>query len=193
MRKDFGPKPWTYPQPVFIVAAYDEDGKPNAMNAAWGGIDYDDQINLCLGANHKTTANILTAKAFTVSMATAEQLVACDYVGVVSGNKDPEKFEKAGFHATKSGFVNAPIIDELPMTVECELISYDPSTCHLTGRIVNVSADESILGENGKIDPAKLRPIIFDPCNNAYLEAGAKVGNAFSDGFQLKDRDGARN
>lgn len=186
MRKNFGAKPWTYPQPVFIVAAYDENGIPNAMNAAWGGIDYDDRINLCIGANHKTTANIIALKAFTVSMATVEQLIPCDYVGMVSGNKESDKFTKAGFHATKSEYVNAPIIHELPMTVECELISYDPESCHLVGRIVNVSADEIILDENGKIDPAKLRPIIFDPCNNAYLEVGAKVGNAFRDGLKLK-------
>ena len=186
MRKNFGVKPWTYPQPVFIVAAYDAEGKPCAMNAAWGGMHYDDQLALCLGSEHKTVANILASKAFTVSMATAEQVVACDYVGVESGNKEPDKFAKAGFHATKSALVNAPLIDELPMAVECELISYDPEMCHLVGRIVNVSADERVLDAAGKIDPAKLRPIAFDPVHNAYLELGAKVGNAFRDGLALK-------
>lgn len=186
MRKNFGAKPWTYPQPVFIVATYDEQGTPDSMNAAWGGIDLDDQINMCLSAGHKTVKNLLITKAFTVSMATVEQMVACDYVGIVSGNREPDKFVKAGFHATKSEFVNAPLIDELPMTVECELISYDPETCHLIGRIVNVSADESILDEKGKIDPSKLRPIIFDPVHNDYLVIGEKVGNAFKDGVALK-------
>lgn len=186
MRKNFGAKPWTYPQPVFIVATYDEQGIPDAMNAAWGGIDLDDQINMCLSAGHKTVKNLLITKAFTVSMATVEQMVACDYVGIVSGNREPDKFVKAGFHATKSEFVNAPLIDELPMVVECELISYDPETCHLVGRIVNVSADESILDEKGKIDPSKLRPIIFDPVHNDYLVIGEKVGNAFKDGVALK-------
>lgn len=186
MRKNFGSKPWSYPQPVFIVAAYDENGAPNAMNAAWGGIDYDDQINICLAADHKTTANILATKAFTVSMATEARLIACDYVGIVSGNKEPDKFEKAGFHATKSEFVNAPIIEELPMTIECELVSYDEEMCHMVGKIINVSADESILNGKGKIDPAKLRPIIFDPCNNDYLVVGEKVGNAFQDGIALR-------
>lgn len=156
------------------------------MNAAWGGIDNDDQINMCLSAGHKTVKNLLATKAFTVSMATAGQMVACDYVGIVSGNKEPDKFAKAGFHATKSAFVNAPVIDELPMAVECELISYDPETCHLVGRIVNVSADESILDEQGKIDPAKLQPITFDPVHNAYLVIGEKVGDAFKDGLALK-------
>ena len=130
--------------------------------------------------------NIQARKAFTVSMADAAHVVACDYVGIVSGNKVPDKFEKAGFHATKSEFVDAPLIDELPMTLECTLVSYDPETCRLVGEIVNVSADERILDENGKIDPAKLEPITFDPVNNAYLKLGEKVGNAFKDGMQLK-------
>lgn len=186
MRKNFGVKTWLYPMPVFIVAAYDNEGNPNAMNAAWGGIYTDNMIGICLSEDHKTTQNILATRAFTVSMATAEQVTACDYVGIVSGNKEPDKFHKAGFHATKSEFVNAPIIDELPMTLECELVSYDTETCFMVGKIVNVSADEKILNENGKIDLSKLRPITYDPCNHDYIELGAKVGNAFSDGKSLK-------
>ena len=186
MRKNFGSKPWCYPQPVFILAAYDKEGNPNAMNVAWGGIHYDDQIAMCISANHKTTENILESKAFTVSMADVEHFVACDYVGVVSGNKEPEKFKKAGFTEVKSEFVNAPVIKELPMTIECKLVSYNPETCNLIGEIVNVSADEAVLDEKGKIDPSKLRPITFDPVNNAYLEIGPKVGNAFRDGLKLR-------
>lgn len=186
MRKNFGVKTWLYPMPVFIVAAYDNNGKPNAMNAAWGGIYTDNMIGICLSEDHKTTQNILATRAFTVSMATAEQVTACDYVGIVSGNKEPDKFHKAGFHATKSEFVNAPIIDELPMTLECELVSYDTETCFMVGKIVNVSTDEKILNESGKIDLSKLRPITYDPCNHDYIELGAKVGNAFSDGKKLK-------
>lgn len=186
MRKNFGAKPWTYPQPVFIVGTYDEQGNPDAMNAAWGGIGYDDQINMCLSAGHKTVKNLLATRAFTVSMGTAAQMVACDYVGIVSGNNVPDKLARAGFHTVRSEFVNAPIIEELPMTVECELISYDEETCHLVGRIINVSADESILDENGKIDAGKLRPIVFDPVHNGYLVVGEKVGNAFKDGLALK-------
>lgn len=186
MRKNFGSKPWCYPQPVFILAAYDKEGKPNAMNVAWGGIHYDDQIAMCISANHKTTENILESKAFTVSMGDKDHLVACDYVGIKSGNKEPDKFKKAGFTATKSEFVNAPIINELPMTIECRLISYDPETCNLIGEIVNVSADESVLDEKGKIDPSKFKPITFDPVHNFYWEIGEKVGNAFRDGLKLK-------
>ena len=125
MRKNFGAKPMCYPMPVFIIGTYGADGTPNAMNAAWGGISEEAEISICISEDHKTTENILVRKAFTVSMATAKYIAACDYVGIVSGNKEPDKFAKAGLHATKSQFVDAPLIDELPMAVECELISYD--------------------------------------------------------------------
>lgn len=186
MRKNFGPKPLLYPQPVFILAAYDKDGAPNAMNAAWGGLTEENEITICISADHKTTANILASGAFTVSMADEKNVVACDYVGVVSGNDTPDKMAKAGFHVTKSDFVNAPLIEELPMAVECRLKSYDPETCRLVGEIVNVSADERILNEKGRVDPAKLRPITFDPMNNEYLVLGERVGYAFRDGLKLK-------
>jgi len=186
MRKNFGAKPILYPQPVFIIATYDEDGTPDAMNAAWGGISEENEITICLSASHKTTKNILARGAFTVSMATADHVAACDYVGIVSANDIPDKLARAGFHTTKSKFVDAPLIDELPMAVECKLISYDENTCRLIGEIVNVCADESILNEKGKVDPAKLRPITFDPMNNDYLVLGDKVGNAFGDGLKLK-------
>ena len=186
MRKNFGVKPACYPMPVYIIGTYGADGTPNAMNAAWGGISEEDEISICISAGHKTTANILQRKAFTVSMATADQVIACDYVGIVSGNKVPDKFARAGFHQEKSEFVDAPIILELPMALECELISYNPDTCRLVGRIVNVSADESVLGENGKVDPRKLQPITFDPMNNEYLLLGEKAGNAFRDGAALR-------
>ena len=175
-----------YPMPVYIIGTYGADGKPNAMNAAWGGISEDKEISICISEDHKTTENILLRKAFTVSMATAEQMAACDYVGIVSGTKEPDKFARAGFHATPSEFVDAPLIDELPMAVECNLIYYDPESCRLVGEIVNVSADESVLGENGKVDVAKLRPITYDPMNHHYLVLGEKVGNAFHDGLALK-------
>ena len=185
MRKNFGSKSWLYPMPVLIIAAYDEAGIPNAMNAAWGGMFTDEHIGICISQGHKTTKNILATRAFTVSMATAEQVVACDYVGIVSGNRERDKVAKAGFTTERSVVVNAPIIKELPMTLECEMVSYDEESCHLVGRIVNVSADESILTD-GKIDYAKLRPITYDPVNHHYVDLGAKAGNAFSDGKKLK-------
>jgi flavin reductase (DIM6/NTAB) family NADH-FMN oxidoreductase RutF len=185
MRKNFGAKSWLYPMPVLIVAAYDEQGMPNAMNAAWGGMFTDEHIGICISEGHKTTKNILATKAFTVSMATVEQLAACDYVGIVSGNREPDKFSKAGFTAMRSEAVNAPIIEQLPMTLECEMVSYDKESNHLVGRIVNVSADEKILTD-GKIDLGKLRPITYDPINHHYIALGEVAGNAFSDGKKLK-------
>ena len=129
MRKNFGPKTMCYPMPVYIIATYNADGTPNAMNAAWGGISEEKEISICIDSGHKTAENLIARGAFTVSMATADQLIACDYVGIVSGNKEPDKFAKAGFHATRSQFVDAPIIDELPMALECKVISYDTETC----------------------------------------------------------------
>ena len=186
MRKNFGAKAMCYPMPVFIIGTYNEDGTPNAMNAAWGGISEETEITICVDSAHKTAQNLMARKAFTVSMATAGYLAACDYVGIVSGNKEPDKFAKAGFHATPSEFVDAPLIDELPMALECQVISYDTESCRLVGRIVNVCADESVLGESGKVDPEKLQPITFDPVNHQYLVLGRKAGQAFHDGAVLK-------
>lgn len=186
MRKNFGAKPYCYPQPVFIIATYGEDGTPDAMNAAWGGISEENEISLCLSPEHKTVKNLLARGAFTVSMATAGQLVACDYVGIVSGNDVPDKFAKAGFHAVQSEFVDAPLIEELPMALECRVISYDAESCRLIGEIVNVSADERVLDESGKIDVQKLDPITFDPLHNAYWTLSKKAGNAFRDGLALR-------
>ena len=181
MRKDFGPKPILYPQPVFIIAAYDANGIPNAMNAAWGGISEENEITMCIANDHKTTANILSRKAFTVSMGTVDTMAACDYVGIASGNQVPDKLAKCGWHTFPSDHVDAPLIDELPMAVECRLRSYDPETCRMVGEVVNVCAEESVLTD-GKIDPKKLRPIIFDGMNHTYLSLGEKVDDAFADG-----------
>ena len=185
MRKNFGSQHWLFPQPVLMIATYNEDGTPDIMNAAWGGISDSDEISISISSSHKTAENLQKRGAFTVSFATASRVAACDYVGLVSGNKVPDKFARAGFHAVKSEFVDAPLVEELPMALECRVRSYDTETDILRGEIVNVSADEAILTD-GKIDPAKLRPIVFDPVNHDYLELGAKVGKAFSEGNKLK-------
>ena len=185
MRKNFGAKPWTYPQPVFILASYGEDGTPDAMNAAWGGISDDDQLSLCISAGHKTTANILARGAFTVSMATADQLVPCDYVGIASGNTVPDKLARAGWHTTRSDHVDAPLIDELPVALECKLLKMNEDG-NIIGQIVNVSVDDTVLNAEGQIDPDVFQPISFDPANNIYRALGEKVGNAFWDGGKLK-------
>lgn len=186
MRKNFGAKPFMYPQPVLIIATYDENGVANAMNAAWGGIADYKKIALYLNAKHKTVKNILGQKAFTVSMADVEHVVEADYVGIVSANNVPDKLSKAGLHTTKSEFVNAPLIDELPLALECQFVSFDEESELLIGEIINVCADEKILSEDGRIDPFKLNPITFDTVHNAYLKLGEKVGNAFKDGLQIK-------
>ena len=183
-RKNLGAQPALYPQPVLIVATYDAEGKPNAMNAAWGGICGRDEVMIDM-SSHKTTENIAVTKAFTVSPADVEHLVASDYVGLVSANKEPQKMEKAGFTTTKSEFVNAPIINELPVTLECELKEMIDGSKYI-GKIVNVSVDESVLGEDGKIDLGKFHPIIFDGVTAGYYAFGDRVGNAFKDGAQLK-------
>ena len=185
MRKNFGAQSDIYPMPVFIVAAFDEEGNPNCMNAAWGGIYESKQIMVCLSHGHKTTKNIMATKAFTVNIADAKHVVEADYVGVVSGNNEPDKMKKSGFTVSKSEFVNAPVINELPMSVECKLIKFnDDGIC--IGEIVNISVDEKVLGDDGLVDPQKLEAITFDPYHNAYLKLGEKVGNAFSDGKKLK-------
>lgn len=192
MRKNFGAKPFLYPMPVLILGTYGKDGVPNAMNAAWGGITEDREITVCISADHKTTENIIARRAFTVSIATAETVTACDFFGVVSGNDVPDKVARAGFHATKAKFVDAPYFDELPMALECRLISYDAESCRLVGEIVNVSVDDAVLKEDRRVDPALLRPIAYDPMNHTYLELGAAVGRAFCDGLALKGAEGER-
>ena len=184
MRKNFGVKPFIYPQPVLILATYDQDGKPNAMNAAWGGTADFDKVFIDL-SHHQTTDNMLATGAFTVGIADKEHVVACDYVGLVSGAKEPDKMRKGGFSVTKSEFVNAPIINELPLTLECKLLKVLDDGMHI-GQVVNVSCDEKYLGEDGLPDLSKFTPITFDPIHNKYIALGEVVGNAFKDGKQLK-------
>ncbi|MBQ7090440.1 MAG: flavin reductase family protein [Clostridia bacterium] len=185
MRKNFGAKANLYPMPVLIIGSYDENGVPDAMNAAWGGISEADEISICVDDSHKTAANIQKSGGFTVSVADVDNLVAADYVGIVSANTVPDKIARAGWTAIKSDYVNAPLFAELPYTLECKLITYDPETCRLVGKILNISADERILTD-GKLDLTKFRPITYDPTYHTYIALGEKVGNAFSDGKKLK-------
>ena len=186
MRKNLKPKAYIYPLPVLIVGSYDENGIPNAMNAAWGTVCDTAQVSICLSAGHKTTKNILKTKAFTVAIADSKNVVSADYVGVVSGNQVCDKLEKTGWSVEKSEFVNAPIFKELPLVLECVLVSYDTETEICIGEVVNVSVDEGILDENGKIDLTKFKPICYDCCGHGYYVLGEKVGQAFSDGLKLK-------
>ena len=186
MRKNLKAKSYFYPLPVLIIGTYDEDGTPNAMNAAWGTVCDTSQVAIVLSAGHKTVKNLLKTKAFTVSMADDKNVEAADFVGLVSGNNTPDKLLKTGWHTTKSEFVNAPVIEELPLVLECKLVSYDTDTEICIGEVVNVSADEGILDEKGKIDLTKFKPLCYDCDGHGYYTLGERVGNAFSDGLKLK-------
>lgn len=185
MRKNFKVSPYFFPLPVLIVGSYDENGKPDAMNAAWGGLYDADQVILCLSAGHKTTKNILASGAFTVSFATKAQMAASDYVGIVSANNTPDKMEKAGFTTTKSEFVNAPIINELPFALECRYLKQTEDG-NIIGQIVNISADESALGADGKPSADLMQLLSYDPVDNTYRVLGESVGQAFAVGSALK-------
>ena len=187
MKKDLGVVPAVYPMPVLMVAAYDESGRVNVMNAAWGMICDIDKIALFIGEGHKTTQNILKTKAFTVSIADRDHMDVADYFGIATGNKTPDKFERTGYHAVSSSRVNAPVIDEFPVAMECELAEVvDTETMYcIVGKIVNVAAEESVLSENGKVDPMKLNALIFDQFQNGYLVTGEKVGRAWNAGAAL--------
>lgn len=187
MRKDLGAKSILFPMPVLIIGTYDENGEPDAMNAAWGSIYDYNQITISLGS-HVTTDNIRKNKAFTVSFATRKTVKQSDYVGLVSKAKEPNKIQKSGLHPMKSAHVNAPLFEEYPVTLECTLISLDGKMGEggtLIGQIVNVTADESVL-TNGKIDIKKLEPIAFDGENGKYNVIGEEVALAFRVGLELK-------
>ena len=187
MRKNFGPQTWLYPMPVLIIGSYDENGNPNAMNAAWGGIYDYNQIMICLSA-HQTTENIKKNRAFTISFATVDTVTASDYVGIVSQKKEPNKIAKAGLIPEKASKVNAPIFINYPLVLECEvvdIINEGEGGGNIIGNIVNVSADENILTD-GKVDYKKLRPIAFDPVSAKYVSLAEEVAQAFHEGFKLK-------
>ena len=186
MRKNIKAKAYVYPLPVLIIGTFDENGVADAMNAAWGTVCDTAQVCVCLSATHKTVKNLLKTKAFTVAMADADNVIPADYVGVVSANKVPDKLSKTGWHTVKSEFVNAPIIQELPLVLECKLVSYDKETELCIGEVVNVSADERILDKNGKIDLTKFKPLCYDCDTHGYYTLGERVGNAFADGLKLK-------
>ena len=176
-----------FPMPVLMIATYNEDGSVDVMNAAWGTMLERDEIILNLTESHKTVKNIKERKAFTVSIADARHVVEADYFGIVSGNNTPNKFENTGLSATKSEIVDAPIINEFPICMECEFIEYQDGKygCGVIGKIVNVSAEEEVLNGN-KVDISLVNAIAFDPYTHGYYKVGERVGNAFGDGMKLK-------
>ena len=180
-----------------MIGTYNEDGTPNMMNAAWGGVTLEDQITICIDTSHKTWANIAKRKAFTVAFGTADAVASCDYLGLVSGNDVANKVAKSGltavankvaksgFTAVKSEFVDAPVMAELPLVLECELVSMNEENCNVVGRIVNCAVEESALTD-GKPDAAKMKPLCFDTCQHVYRLMGEAVAKAFSCGKELK-------
>lgn len=185
MKKELGSKLLVFPMPVLMIGTYDEAGVPNLMNAAWGGPSEADEISICIDPGHKTWENLKKTQAFTVAMGTEKTVAQCDYVGIVSGKDEADKVAKAGFTAVKSAHVNAPVMQELPLVLECRLVEQDDETCRVRGKIVNASADESILTD-GKVDIGKLQPISFDTVSHSYVKVGGFVAKAFSCGAALK-------
>lgn len=187
MKKSLGSFPGVYPMPVLMVAAYDENGKVNVMNAAWGMICAMDKIALFIDEDHKTTQNLLKTKAFTVSIADKEHMDVADFFGIATGNKMPDKFERTGYHAVKSDVVNAPIIDEFPYVMECELAEViDTENMYaIVGKIVDTKAEESILDEKDKVEVEKLQALIFDQFKHGYYVSGEKAGKAWNAGKDL--------
>ena len=184
MRKDFGVKPWVLPQPVLILGTYDKDDKANAMNAAWGGTYDFDKVIISL-SEHKSTDNLKLHKAFTLSFGTKSTMAACDYVGVVSQNNEPNKMEKAGLHDFKSEKIHAPLFEEFPITMECEVEKFDENEGILIGKIINISVDEKYI-ENGKINSKELEIISYDPISSKYRLVSDEIADAFKIGFTLK-------
>jgi len=172
------------PEAVFIIGTYDENGVPNAMNAAWGTQTDFNEIIISL-SKHKTTENLEKTGEFTVAFGTVDTVTICDYFGVESGKKI-NKIEKAGCHVHKSEHVNAPIIEEFPLTLECKVKSWKPEEGILVGEIVSEQADESIMTPDGHVDLDKMKPIIYDAAIHAYRGIGPVIATAFEEGFKIK-------
>ena len=181
MKQNLGVKNWMFPMPVLMVGSYGADGTPDVMNAAWGGITLEDEITICIDTSHKTWANIAARKAFTVAFGTVATVASCDYLGLVSGNETPDKVARSGFTVAKSAFVDAPVVNELPLVLECELVSMNKETCDVVGKIVNCAVEETAMTD-GRPDADKMRPICFDTCAHVYRVMGETVDKAFSCG-----------
>ncbi len=187
-RKDLGVIPAVFPMPVLMIGTYDESGTVDVMNAAWGQICEMDRVLVCLSPEHKTTANIRSLKAFTVGIADLPHMKEADFFGIATGNRMKDKFARTGFTAVRSAFVNAPVVEEFPVTMECRLLE-QVDTKHLkdvfVGQIVNVTAREEVLDSKGEIDAGKLQALIYDPFRKDYYVTGDRVGRAWGEGKPL--------
>lgn len=187
MTKDFGAKPYLFPMPTYMIGTYNEDDTVDVMMMAWGGICAEDMVALNLEAEHKTVANLKARKAFTLAVPGTDTLAASDFLGIASANKMADKFARTGLHAVRSQRVDAPVITEYPLTLECEVVEMQdqPYGLRVLGRILNVMADEKVLDEAGKIDAGKLQAFAFDQMRNGYYAVGDKVGQAWHSGAGL--------
>ena len=189
-RKNFADKTVITPLPALMIATWDAEGTPDVMMAAWGGQCGPKHICFEL-SKHKTTDNIRLKKAFTINFATKNDVAESDYFGIVSGNDVPDKVARAGFTFTPSPNVDAPIINEYKMALECRVVTFDEDEnggARVVGEVVNMSADESILDEDGNIDLGKLQPVIFDSSKNTYRVVGEKVGDAWGSGKRIQEK-----
>lgn len=191
MTKDFGAKPYLFPMPTYMIGTYNEDESVDVMMMAWGGICATDMVALNLEEDHKTVANLKTRKAFTLAVPGVDTLEASDFLGIASSNQMADKFERSGLHATKSNRVDAPVITEYPLTLECEVVEMQdqPYGLRVLGKIVNVIANEKILDEKGKIDAGKIQAFAFDQMQNGYYGIGDKVGKAWNSGAYLMKKE----
>ena len=187
MKKDLGVKPYVFPMPVLMIATYGEDGAVDVMNMAWGGVCAENMVALNIDEDHKTSENIKKRGAFTLSIADVPHLKEADFFGIATGNKTPDKFENSGLTASKSDAVDAPVINEFPLCLECEFIEYQSNRygCGVIGKVVRVTADESVM-EGDKLNMALVNAIAFDPYTHGYYKVTERVGEAFQDGLKLK-------
>lgn len=187
MKKDLGVKPYLFPMPVLMIATYGDDGTVDVMNMAWGGICAENMVSLNIDADHKTAKNIKKRGAFTLSIADVPHIQAADFFGIASGNKMEDKFARSGLTVVKSEKVDAPVVQEFPLTLECKVVEDKMEVYghHVLGEIVGVLADESVLDETGKVDASKLNAFVFDQFRSGYYAIGEKVGQAWHTGAPL--------
>lgn len=187
MKKDLGVKPYLFPMPVLMIATYGEKDKVDVMNMAWGGICAQNMVSLNIGEEHKTAKNIKQRGAFTLSIADIPHIKEADFFGIASGNTMEDKFERTNLTATKSEKVDAPIVEEFPLTLECKVVEAKQEVYgfHVIGEIVGVLADETVLDTFDRVDPAKLQAFVFDQFQNGYYAIGDKIGQAWNIGKPL--------
>lgn len=187
MLKDLGVKPAVFPMPVLMISTYGEDGTVDVMNMAWGGICADNMVALNISESRKTAKNIKYTGAFTLSIADAAHIKEADFFGMASGNTMEDKFARTGLTAEKSTRVNAPVITEFPITMECVAVEQQHTQYgyRVLGKIVNVLAREDVLNDQGEVDPQKIHALVFDQFAHGYYEVGEKVGQAWNAGAPL--------